>query len=148
MTLTLGMYTDASEAPDPLDHALKLLNDGLFEEALNEATNLLKQDLPEVSKGSLQFILGASTNKMGKPEFAIFHFLEGYAIIANEDQPALMGHFQDELARILFETRNPNASLFFTEMAISNFGIAGNAEMVDSCTKLKEELLRSLKGSM
>ena len=144
MNLTLGVNPVSSENSDPLDQALKFLNEGLYEEALNEATRLLKQDLPKLSKSSLQFILGASKNELGRPNEAILNFLEGSAIINGENQPAMLGHFQDELARILFKSRNLNASLSFIELAISNFELAGNAEMVDSCKKLKEALLWEL----
>lgn len=129
---------------DPLSKALEALNNGEYEAALMEAERLQNQNLSIVSKGSLYFILGAANNELGKSNLAILNFLEGLAIIANENQPALMGHFQDEIARILFKTNKLNASQFFLQMAISNFENAGSIDMVASCKKLQDELLSSL----
>lgn len=141
MTLTLCVNPDAFNDTDPLNQALKYLNDGLYEEALVEATTLLEQDLPKLSKSSLQFILGASNKELGNPDLAIFHYLEGYAIIAKENHPAMLGNFQDKISRILFDAKSFNASLFFIQMAIANFEIAGNDQMKESSLALQEQLL-------
>lgn len=138
------MSANDSQAQDPVDQAFKFLNEERFEDALKAATSLSKLELPNLSKGSLQFVLGSSNNSLGNSDQAILQFLEGFAIIVNENQPALLGHFQDEIARILFERGMFNASLLFTEMAISNFELAGNDQMKDSCISLREELLFSL----
>ena len=126
---------------DPLTPVLRLLNEGLYQDALREASILLDQDLPQISKASLRFIIGASNNELGNNEQAVMNFLEGYAIISRENEPAMMGHFQDELARLFFKSGKLNAALFFIDMAIPNFELAGNQEMSDSCFKFREELL-------
>lgn len=141
MALTLRVDPKTSENLESLDQALSLLKKGHFGEALKVAQSITDIDLPQISKGSLKFVLGASNNELGNSELAILNLLEGYALISRENQPAMLGHFQDELARVLHKTGNLNASLFFIEMAISNFKLDGYADMVASCQKLKDELL-------
>ena len=105
---------------------------------------MLQQDLPKLSKSSLHFIVGASNKELGNSDKSIFHFLEGYAILAEENKPAMMGHFQDEISRILYDEGKFNAALFFINMAIENFTIADNLEMKNSCEKLRESILWNL----
>ena len=144
MNLTSGMGSDDSKAKDPVDEPLKLLKDGLYEDALKEATGMLHRDLPKLSKSSLQFIIGSSQNELGNSNQAVLHLLEGYAILVEENQPAMMGHFQDEISRILYHEGKFNAALFFINMAIDNFTLASNSEMKDSCEKLRESILWNL----
>jgi hypothetical protein len=56
-------------------------------------------------------------------------------------EPSLIGHVQDEIARIQVNLKFYTSALFFIEMAISNFDLGGNAEMKASCEALREEIL-------
>jgi hypothetical protein len=56
-------------------------------------------------------------------------------------EPSLIGHVQDEIARIQTNLKFYTSALFFIEMAISNFELGGNAEMKASCEALREEIL-------
>lgn len=138
---TMRVNSNETEPRGPLDNALSLLNAARYEESLKEAKRILHQELPQNSKGTLHFVIGSSYKGLGEINQAMIHFLEGYAIIAQVNQPAILGHFQDEIARILFDAKAHNASLFFIQMAIDNFEIAGVNEMKESCLALQEELL-------
>ena len=144
MNLNRGMVPGEFGARDPVDEPLRLLKDGLYEDALKEASGLLNRDLPKLSKSSLHFIVGASNKALGNSDKSIFHLLEGYAILAEENQPAMIGAFHDEISRILYDEGKFNAALFFINMAIENFTMLGNPEMKDSCEKLRESILWNL----
>jgi hypothetical protein len=118
-----------------------LIGAGRFDDAINEAHKLLKQDLPPLESASCLYAIGCAKGELGDKEAAIPSLLESLATFP-ETESLLIGHVQDELARLQFHLKFHNSALFFIEMAISNFELGGNAEMKASCEDLREEILR------
>ena len=116
---------------------------GKFESAIIEAQKLLKGDLPPLDIASCLCTIGFSKSKIGESSNAIPYLLEALSTFPNSET-LLIGHVQDELARIQFQLKFYKSALFFTEMAINNFELGGNAEMKESCEALREEILWNL----
>ncbi len=78
--------------------------------------------------------------ELGDYKDALPYLLESHTTFPTTE-PLLIGHVQDEIARIQFNLKFYTSALFFTEMAIANFELGGNAEMKASCEALREEIL-------
>lgn len=111
-----------------------------FEVALSEAQNLLKQPLAPLDSATCLYVIGCAKKELGEIAGALPFLLEAHATFTTTE-PLLIGHVQDEIARIQFNLKFFNSALFFIEMAISNFEVGGNAEMKASCEALREEIL-------
>ena len=119
---------------------IELMGAGKYEDAINEAQKLLKDDLSQIDLASCLYAFGCAKKELGDAEGALPLLLESISTFPTSE-PLLIGHVQDELARIQFHFKCYNSALFFIEMAISNFELGGNAEMKASCEALREEIL-------
>ena len=117
-----------------------LLSAGNFDDALIEAQNLLKQPLAPLDTATCLYTIGCAKKELGDTAGALPFLLEAHATFPTTES-LLIGHVQDELARVQFNLKFLNSALFFIEMAISNFDLGGNAEMKASCEALREEIL-------
>jgi len=119
---------------------LEMMGAGKFEDAVIQAQKLLNEDLPPLDSASCLYTIGCAKKELGDAEGALPFLLESLSTFPTSE-PLLIGHVQDELARIQVHLKCYNSALFFIEMAISNFELGGNAEMKASCEALREEIL-------
>ena len=119
---------------------MAMMSMGNFESAVTEAEKLLKGDLPPLAIASCLYTIGCAKNELGDMAGALPFLLEAHATFPTTE-PLLIGHVQDEIARIQSNLKFYTSALFFTEMAIDNFELGGNAEMKASCEALREEIL-------
>ncbi len=126
---------------DSVDSLIELMEAGKYEDAMNEAQKFLKEDLPALDLASCLYTIGCAKKELGDSEGATSFLLESLSTFPSSE-PLLIGHVQDELARIQFDLKFYNSALFFAEMAIGNFVLGGNAEMKASCEAVREEILR------
>lgn len=117
-----------------------LMDAGKYKDAMIEAQKFLKDDLPPLDLASYLYIIGCAKKELGDAEGAISFLLESLSTFPSSE-PLLIGHVQDELARVQYHLKFYNSALFFVEMAIGNFELGGNAEMKASCEALREEIL-------
>lgn len=127
-----------------LNEAMAVFGEGKFDEAINLAKNLSNLSLTNLQRANTFFIYACASKEMGKINDGLLNLLEGHALLENENQPELIAHFEDEIARILYNEEKFNAALFFINSAIENFRIAHNPVMKDSCEKLRESILWNL----
>lgn len=125
---------------ESMNSLLALMGEEKFEVALSEAQNLLKRPLAPLDTATCFYIVGCAKKELGDAEGAVPFLLEAHATFP-PTEPLPIGHVQDEIARIHFDLKLYASALFFTEMAISNFELGGNAEMKASCEALREEIL-------
>ena len=111
-----------------------------FDAALSEAQNLLKRPLAQLDAATCLYTIGCVKKELGDIAGALPFLLEAHATFPTTE-PLLIGHVQDEIARIQLNLKFYTSALFFIEMAISNFDLGGNAEMKASCEALREEIL-------
>jgi hypothetical protein len=107
---------------------------------LTKAQGLLNKNLPPLDIASCLYTIGCAKKELGEDKDALPFLLESHATFP-ATEPLLIGHVQDEIARIQFNLKFYTSALFFTEMAIANFDLGGNAEMKASCEALREEIL-------
>ncbi len=119
---------------------LEMMGTGKFEDAMVQAQKLLKEDLPALDSASCLYTIGCAKKELGEAEKALPFLLESLSTFP-QTESLLIGHVQEELARVQFDLKLYNSALFFIEMAISNFELGGNAEMKASCEALREEIL-------
>ena len=119
---------------------MAMMSMGKFESAITEAEKLLKGDLPPLAIASCLYAIGCAKKELGEDKDALPFLLESHATFPITE-PLLIGHVQDEIARIQFNLKFYTSALFFAEMAIANFELGGNAEMKASCEALREEIL-------
>jgi len=125
---------------ESVNSLMSMLSAGQYEEALIGARNLQNEDLSPLDLGSCLYVIGCAKKELGDLEGASPVLLESVVTLPTTE-PLLIGHVQDELARVQFDLEFFNSALFFIEMAISSFELGGNAEMKSSCEKLREEIL-------
>jgi hypothetical protein len=125
---------------DSVNSLLALMGEEKFEAALSEAQNLLKQPLAPLDAATCLYTIGCARKELGDVAGALPFLLESHATFPTTE-PLLIGHVQDEVARIQFNLKFYASAVFFTEMAIANFELGGNAEMKASCEALREEIL-------
>ena len=125
---------------EPVNSLIAMMSAGKFEVALSEAQNLLKQPLAPLDAATCLYTIGCAKKELGDTAGALPFLLEAHATFPTTES-LLIGHVQDELARVQFNLKFLNSALFFIEMAISNFDLGGNAEMKASCEALREEIL-------
>jgi hypothetical protein len=111
-----------------------------YEDVITQAQRLLGLDLSPLDFASCLYTIGCAKKELGNVENALPFLLESHAVFP-ATEPLLIGHVQDEIARIQFKLKFCTSALFFIEMAISNFELGGNAEMKASCEALREEIL-------
>jgi len=116
------------------------MGEGKFELALSEAQKLLTQPLASLDAATCLYIIGCTKQELGDDKDALPFLLESHATFP-PTEPLLIGHVQDEIARIQLNLRFYASALFFIEMAISNFELGGNAEMKASCEAIRGEIL-------
>jgi tetratricopeptide (TPR) repeat protein len=126
---------------DSINSLMVLMSTGRFEEASLKAQQLLKLNPPVLEKAACHYTIGCAKGELGEKEAALPFLLEALELFPSTET-LLIGHTQDELARIQFKLKFYTSALFFIEMAISNFELGGNAEMKASCDDLREEILR------
>ena len=119
---------------------LALLGEKKFEVALSEAQKLLAQPLAPLDAATCLYIIGCTKKELGDDKDALPFLLESHTTFP-PTEPLLIGHVQDEIARIQLSLKFYASALFFIEMAISNFELGGNAEMKASCQAIREEIL-------
>ena len=119
---------------------MTMMSEGKFESAIIEAQELLKGDLPPLDIASCLYTIGCAKREIGESTNAIPYLLEALSTFPVSEH-LLIGHVQDELARVQLGLDNHNSALSFVEMAISNFDLGMNAEMRASCEALREEIL-------
>ena len=124
----------------PVNSLIAMMSAGKFEVALSEAQNLLKQPLASLDAATCLYTIGCAKKELGDIAGALPFLLEAHATFPTAE-PLLIGHVQDEIARIQLNLKFYASALFFIEMAISNFDLGGNAEMKASCEALREEIL-------
>jgi hypothetical protein len=127
---------------DSINSLMKLIGFGRFEEAIFKAQQLLKEDLPVLERATCHYTIGCAKSELGEIEAALPFLLESLALFP-PTETLLIGHTQDELARIQFDLNFYSSALFFIAMAITNFELGGNSEMRASCEALREEILRN-----
>jgi hypothetical protein len=125
---------------EPVNSLIAMMSAGKFEVALSEAQNLLKQPLAPLDAATCLYTIGCAKKELGDIAGALPFLLEAHATFPTSE-PLLIGHVQDEIARIQFNLKFYTSALFFTEMAIVNFDLGGNAEMKASCEALRVEIL-------
>jgi len=126
-----------SDLASPL---IQLMAQGKFQETIIEAQKLLAGNLSELDAGTCLYSIGCAKKELGDEMGALPFLLESHATFPS-NEPLLIGHVQDEIARIQTNLKFYASALFFVEMAISNFELGGNAEMKASCDALREEIL-------
>jgi len=119
---------------------MELIGAGKYKDAMIEAEKFLKEDLSPLDLASCLYTIGCAKKELGDAEGAISFLLESLSTFPSSE-PLLIGHVQDELARVQFHLKFYNSALFFVEMAISNFELGGNTEMRASCEALREQIL-------
>ena len=117
-----------------------MLTAGKFEDAILAAEKLMEGALPPLDFATCLYTIGCAKKELGAAEKALPFLLESLSTFP-QTESLLIGHVQDELARVQFDLKLYNSALFFIEMAISNFELGGNAEMKASCETLREEIL-------
>lgn len=120
-----------------------LMAKGRYEESLFEAKKILSGNPIKLDSAACLFTIGSAKHELGDKESAIPYLLESLSTMP-ADEPLLVAHVQDELARVQFELKFHRSALFFVEMAISNFELGGNTEMKASCEALRDEILGHL----
>jgi tetratricopeptide (TPR) repeat protein len=125
---------------DPVSPLMQLLAEGKYEETILEAQKLLGGEPSLLDAGSFLYSIGCAKKELGDIAGALSFLLEAHATFPITE-PLLIGHVQDEIARVQFNLKFYTSALFFNEMAISNFELGGNAEMKASCAAFREEIL-------
>jgi tetratricopeptide (TPR) repeat protein len=125
---------------EPVNSIIAMMSAGQFEVALIEAQKLMGQDLSPLEAASCLYAIGSCKNALGDLESALPFLLESLSTFPKSES-LLIGHVQEELARVQFDLKLYNSALFFVEMAISNFELGENPEMKASCEALREEIL-------
>ena len=123
-----------------VDSLLTIMAEGRFEDAMFAAQKLMKEALPPLDFATCLYTLGCAKKELGEAEKALPFLLESLSTFP-QTESLLIGHVQDELARVQSDLKLYNSALFFIEMAISNFELGGNAEMKASCEALRKEIL-------
>jgi len=118
-----------------------LMGSGKFGEAIFAAQKLLEEAQSPLDIATCLYTIGCAKNALGDTAGALPFLLESLSTFPTSE-PLLIGHVQDELARIQVHFKCFHSALFFVEMAISNFELGGNPEMKASCDDLREEILR------
>ena len=119
---------------------LEMMGAGKFADAMVQAQKLLNEDLPPLDSASCLYAIGCAKKELGDAADALPFLLESLSTFPTSE-PLLIGHVQDELARVQFHLKFYNSALFFVEMAIGNFELGGNVEMKASCEAFREEIL-------
>ena len=126
---------------DLLTTLLSLMAEGKYEESILEAEKFLSRNPTKLDSAACLFTIGSAKYELGDEKSALPYLLESLSTMP-PNEPLLIAHIQDELARVQFDLKFYTSALFFVEMALSNFELGGNAEMKASCTALQEEILR------
>ena len=119
---------------------LSLLSEGKYKESLLEAEKFVSENPSRLDLAVCLFTIGSAKNELGDEKSSLPFLLEALSTFPTTEY-LLIAHAQDELARVQFKFKNFNSSLFFIEMAISNFELGGNAEMKASCEMLRSKIL-------
>ena len=125
---------------ESVNSLMGLMGSGKFEDAMFAAQKLMEEAQPPLDIATCLYTIGCAKKELGESEKALPFLLESLSTFP-QTESLLIGHVQDELARVLFDLKLYNSALFFIEMAITNFELGGNAEMKASCEALREEIL-------
>ena len=125
---------------ESVNSLIGMMSEGRFGDVIIEAQKLLEDDLAPLDLAACLYTIGCAKKELGGAEKALPFLLESLSTFP-ETESLLIGHVQDELARVQFDLKLYNSALFFIEMAISNFELGGNAEMKASCQAFREEIL-------
>jgi len=121
---------------------------GLYQEVLDEATQLLPKAKTRLHMAACHFLIGAALKEQGNSDKALPHFLEA-TLAYPTNQPFLVAHAQLEVSEIQNKTGLNESALFFIDMAISNFNLQeelpGTASVKHECEVLKETILKDLR---
>lgn len=126
---------------DPIRSASEKLANGLFNDALEEALAAIPSRLSDLQRGSAHYVIGCSLNELGRTQEALPHFLESVTAMPT-NEPMLIAHVQDEIARIQLGNGFLGPAMFFIDMAIANFELSGSVEMKEKSQLVKEEILK------
>ncbi len=139
----------SSDIQRDIEGASTKLSLGLFQEVLDEASQLLLKAKTKLHRATCHFLTGAALNELGNSNEALPHFLEA-TLTYPTDQPFLVGHAQLEVSEIQNKKGLNESALFFIDMAISNFDLGqelpGTDGMKQDCRMLKEKILKELKS--
>lgn len=125
---------------ESVDSLMEMMSMGRFGDVIIGAQKLLKDDLAPLDLATCLYIIGCAKRELGEVEHALPFLLESLSTFP-QTESLLIGHVQDELARVQFSLKCNASALHFIELAISNFELGANPEMRASCESLREEIL-------
>ena len=125
-----------------LDSLLKLMSEEKYQESIAEAQRILGGPAKPLDIATCLYTIGCAKNALGDGERSLPFYLEALSIFP-ASEIILIGHVQDEIARVQFDLKHFNSALFYIDMAIINFSKAEDVLMKSSCEVLREEILRN-----
>jgi hypothetical protein len=125
---------------ESVNSLIGMMSEGRFGDVIIEAQKLLEDDLAPLDLAACLYTIGCAKRELGAKENALPFLLESLSTFP-QTESLLIGHVQDEIARVQFNLKFYASALFFIEMAISNFELGRNPEMKASCEALREEIL-------
>ena len=129
-----------------IQEALAYLDSEEYEAAIAKAQTVLNLDINSLDRGACEFVIGCSLRELGKPEKTVPHLLEAISWLTDSNSIVLTGQAYEELARTLFILEKINAAVFFLDLAIANYELAKenqlltSTEILDSARALHKHL--------